>query len=704
VAIERTSLKPNVYKDASARRVLRNCVRQLIALPSSAKAEAIARIRGGAIDASRALTPRVGQETALCASILCDLRAQGWRLHLPSRAIEVGPPADEGSVEERKAQIRAAHLIERDAQLSQPSVRRFVRDMERRRLHKAQWHSVFSLMRDGRELGAALRRAAALADQGQRAVALRECVDAYVQVIESDGVCEFTGLRLLDVWRYFRHTWNTAYQSTPGRKVWLLVRDRAAPNHPVIGIGALGSAIVQLSPRDAWIGWRADEFLAQLQKRPTVIWARWLKKSLRSLIGELYVTDFRAERVLRTGELTKPGKEVVRRLRALAAEEWRAHRLYPASRSHKKATNRARDADWKGEAQQHLFRAKRAEHLAELLEARRALLLAKFQKPTAAALKRILGSAASRRAIMTVLRYMKAAHVGVDMMDITICGAVAPYNALLGGKLVGLLLASPQVAAAYNERYRKVPSIIASSMAGRSIRRSPKLVLLGTTSLYGVASSQYNRLKMPVERAGGRRGDELAFVPVGKTVGFGSFHFSRETMSQLEVLLAQQGSGRPVNSIFGEGVNPKLRKVRAGLDLIGLPSDVLLRHGSPRIIYQVPLARNFREVLLGLASRATPIIPDRSDSVSRLVSYWRERWLAQRINNRTVLEEVERHTLAYPVKHGARVPLPAVSSESGPLFAELTPSDVNRAHSAMAVTRHGAADQPARAAAAASPA
>ena len=576
--------------------------------------------------------------------------------------------------------------------------------MERRRLHKAQWHSVFSLMRDGRELGAALRRAAALADQGQRAVALRECVDAYVQVIESDGVCEFTGLRLLDVWRYFRHTWNTAYQSTPGRKVWLLVRDRAAPNHPVIGIGALGSAIVQLSPRDAWIGWRADEFLAQLQKRPTVIWARWLKKSLRSLIGELYVTDFRAERVLRTGELTKPGKEVVRRLRALAAEEWRAHRLYPASRSHKKATNRARDADWKGEAQQHLFRAKRAEHLAELLEARRALLLAKFQKPTAAALKRILGSAASRRAIMTVLRYMKAAHVGVDMMDITICGAVAPYNALLGGKLVGLLLASPQVAAAYNERYRKVPSIIASSMAGRSIRRSPKLVLLGTTSLYGVASSQYNRLKMPVERAGGRRGDELAFVPVGKTVGFGSFHFSRETMSQLEVLLAQQGSGRPVNSIFGEGVNPKLRKVRAGLDLIGLPSDVLLRHGSPRIIYQVPLARNFREVLLGLASRATPIIPDRSDSVSRLVSYWRERWLAQRINNRTVLEEVERHTLAYPVKHGARVPLPAVSSESGPLFAELTPSDVNRAHSAMAVTRHGAADQPARAAAAASPA
>lgn len=687
MSTERTPIRPNVYEDASGRRVLRACVRRLIALATNTTAQAIGRIRDESIQQANELPPRVGQEAALCASILCDLRAQGWLLHLSPRTIEVSPPPTSGTAEERKAQIRAAHLIERDVQLSQPSVRRFVREMERRRLHKGEWHSVFSLMREGRELAAALRRAASFHDQRQRLVALRTCIDAYVQVIDSEAVCEFTGLRLVDVWRYFRHTWNTSYQSTPGRKVWFLVRDRAAPNHPVIGIGALGSAIVQLSTRDAWIGWRADEFLARVQHKPTITWARWLNTSLGNLIRELYVRDFRMDDVLRAGDLTKPGEEAIRRLRNLATHEWSAHRLYPSSRSHKQATERGREADWKAEAQQHLFRAKRAEHLAELLEARRALVAAGFRRPGVAALKRILASAAGKRAITTVLRHVKAAHVGVDMMDITICGAIAPYNALLGGKLVGLLLTSPQVATAYNQRYRNASSIIASSMAGRSIRRRPRLVLLGTTSLYGVASSQYNRLRMPAERAGGRRGDELAFVPVGKTVGFGSFHFSGDTMSRLEVLLAQQSSGRPVNSIFGEGVNPKLRKVRSGLDLVGLPSDVLLRHGSPRIIYQVPVARNFREILLGCTTRAAPIVPDRRETGAQIVEYWRERWLAQRIASQAVLDTVERHTLAYPVRHGARVALPVLQNEVGPLFAETTVEDEVEAVPAPMVLR-----------------
>jgi len=186
---------------------------------------------------------------------LCDLSAQGWRLKLSPRSIEVAPPLDQGrSAEARKAQVRAAHLIERDSQLSQPSVRRFVREMERRRLHSGEWHSIFSLMRDGRDLADCLRRAAQLSVGRARLDCLLKSIDPYVEVVDPDAVCQFTGLRLLDIWRYFRHTWNTAYLSTPGRKVWVLVRDRAAPNHPVIGIGALGSAIVQLAPRDRWIG------------------------------------------------------------------------------------------------------------------------------------------------------------------------------------------------------------------------------------------------------------------------------------------------------------------------------------------------------------------------------------------------------------------------------------------------------------------
>jgi len=39
------------------------------------------------------------------------------------------------------------------------------------------------------------------------------------------------------------------------------------------------------------------------------------------------------------------------------------------------------------------------------------------------------------------------------MMDITTCGAVAPYNHLLGGKLVSMLICSPEVVEYYKDKY-----------------------------------------------------------------------------------------------------------------------------------------------------------------------------------------------------------------------------------------------------------
>ena len=246
---------------------------------------------------------------------------------------------------------------------------------------------------------------------------------------------------------------------------------------------------------------------------------------------------------------------------------------------------------------------------------------------------------------------------------------IASNDALLGGKLLSLLATSPAVVAAYAKRYKFAVSVIASAMAGRAVRRRPNLVFLGTTSLYDVAPAQYNRLRMPARLAGGRDGDEVAFLPLGRTVGFGSYHFSRETMASLEVVLARLGAGRPVNSIFGEGVNPKLRKVRTALDLLGMSSDALLQHRSPRMIYGVPLASNVRDILLGLASRPKPIIPPGPAATAAIIDFWRDRWLSKRIEREETIGAVARHSLAYPVRHGACVVLPPLPGEEGPLFA-----------------------------------
>ena len=130
-------------------------------------------------------------------------------------------------------------------------------------------------------------------------------------------------------------------------------------------------------------------------------------------------------------------------------------------------------------------------------------------------------------------------------------------------------------------------------------------------------------------------------------------------------MLGRAGNGRKVNSIFGEGVNPLIRKLRDGLAMIGFPTDDLIRHGNPRLVYGVPLAENFREILLGIDSRPKYFLPVRSvEKYTKLLAdHWRTRWLNGRINRAEILDAVSKHTLAYPISHGARVQLPVDEGE-----------------------------------------
>lgn len=134
------------------------------------------------------------------------------------------------------------------------------------------------------------------------------------------------------------------------------------------------------------------------------------------------------------------------------------------------------------------------------------------------------------------------------------------------------------------------------------------------------------------------------------------------TVRELAKVVAQSDNGQRVNSVFGEGVNPRLRKVRDGLDTLGFPSDPLLVHGSPRLVYIIPLARNFRECLLGIDEKPHYYLSPRNSRVAthQIVHWWVERWLAPRIQQDEILARVARHILVYPIRHGARVSLPII--------------------------------------------
>jgi len=243
------------------------------------------------------------------------------------------------------------------------------------------------------------------------------------------------------------------------------------------------------------------------------------------------------------------------------------------------------------------------------------------------------------------------------MIYIVVCGAVPPYNHLLGGKLVCSLLLSLEIIKYYKEKYSNSVSIIASCMSGKKIRRDQDLVLYNTTSLNGVGSSQYNRIKIPTNIIGGEEDEKIEYLNLGFSKKYGSFHFSKDTIDLIHHLVGRKGEGRIVNSIFGEGANPLMRKLREGLEVLGFPSTEILKHGNKRVLYCVPLAKNFREVLLGIEKKPKFLIPQdkQKEKTQLLIDFWKQRWLSNRIKNTKVIEEVKKHTLDYPITHGARV-------------------------------------------------
>jgi hypothetical protein len=591
---------------------------------------------------------------AAAAHVLRDLADQGWTIEVtPNRQLTVRAPEIATDPMEEKARVRKQELLKRDEQLSTPSVRRFIRDMERPREHEGRFVSVFNLMRDGKVLAAELRGTAGSGEP------LKSVIDPYVQVVSPRDRCPQTGLRLVDIWRYFRHTWTNQYTSTPGRTMFVLVRDRAAEFHPIVGIAALGSAIVQISERDSWIGWRSEDFLDGLDKDPSLRIARWLVTRLEQGLAELHLDDLIADGLYWPRLWESPTAEAITALQHEATVRRRRHHRFVRRADFK--TPRT-PADWRRRAESDLFRSKRCLVLADLLRSKRALQPFLYPKATVRGLRNALENRAARRAIEGIVRRAKAEAVGTEIADLTVCGAVPPYNHLLGGKLVSMLSVSPTIVRAYHDRYRDQMSDIASSLAGRPIHRRSHLVFIGTTSLYGSGSSQYNRVRIPRDVLRGRA--DVVFRELGRSRSFGTSHLSSGSVAALVRLTEQSRNGARVNSIFGEGVNPKLRKVRAGIDLLDWPSDDLLQHRRRRIVYGVSLIENLLPYLLGIDTEPKYLFQKtlRND-VEAISDWWRTRWLAERSRSPDVLRALARHSHSRPMRHAARVELPPLDEE-----------------------------------------
>jgi hypothetical protein len=579
------------------------------------------------------------------ALVLADLLDQGWRIAALDHAIELTPPglrSGAETAEDAKMRLRHALQVGQQRQLLDPSVQSFLGRVMGYRWRGGVKSSVLALVDDGAELSRLLRAAR---DKPPEATLrdLRKIIRPSIEIASEDARCSVTGLKLLDVWRFFRHTWSLEYRSIPGRQLPLLIRNEARPNRPIIGIAQLASPILRTKPRDNWLQWTPEPFLAALKQGvwPIDDTIDALRNRIDQGIGELRFDDLASAH-----EIGNPSQSVIMRLEQRAAgaaveRENALREVYLKSagdvRSQKDDANQEwADQDWFDASGEVLYVRKRAETLARLLQARLTFESVSRDLRGEDLLHRLLEDRHGSQALSTALQEVRKAGLSSQIADLSVCGAVAPYNALLGGKLVALLAASREAHDAWRTKYEDQVSIISSQMAGRPIRKPADLKVLTTTSLYGRGSSQYNRLHLRADTYKGLKGGLEWKQLEETTAGFGTVHLASDTVQRLREFSENAYGARRVNNRFGEGTSPRLRQIREGLDALGIESNDVLNHATPRLFFACALHEDAKAQLLGLTWKASSKLAT-SDQIAEA---WRQRWLSSRIHSDDVLRQV----------------------------------------------------------------
>jgi len=613
-----------------------------------------------------------------CARVLVDLAKARWTVAEDRFGIELQSPdailqhaLSQQEIERGKSLVRSELQPLLNQQFESPSVRKFIAQLEQP-AKSSKVKPIGLLIADGREV--AQRLEPALRAKGPKRVeALQGAVKPYLQLVVSGERDEFTNLLLGDVWRYFRYSWCIPQLPIPGRQLLYLIRDAAHPYHAVMGIASLNNCAMQNKVRDDRIGWTGEAFLTRARIVASTEGTgpgKELKGMLSYLNAQLdiAISHIETKGLCSTRDLEKPTAQLIDSLRRQSGQfaEIRRDALEVISKNRdvpdlvqdyessqtgqppvsdevlqledKPLTDRAMT-----HARRMLVAKKRAAELARLLDAKLTLLrhAAAFVDPKSVAV------CAAREEVMTAvhtaLLSVKSERVGTNMLELTTCGAIPPYNPILAGKLVALLMLSPQVAADYQKRYGKEASIISSQLKNERRQKDSTLVYLGTTSLFSEGSSQYERLKLPAGMIAPDQ-PELRYQSLGNTTGYGTVQFSPETVRSVETVLEHEYGYQEVNSVFGEGFSPRLRKLRAGLQMLGFEAEHLLVHHQQRRVFGVQMFPGTADFLMGKKAPLPSYLryPHRYlDASQRIVDYWTTRWLSMRLDHAPALEALQ---------------------------------------------------------------
>lgn len=610
---------------------------------------------------------------------------------------------------------------ERRTQFEDESVRKFIREMETPDRQNGKRVDVTDLIADGEDLAEDLRRLQDL-DREQIVDELDTEIEPYIQCAERGVEDVHTGLDLHDIWRYFRYTWLTPYNQVPGRNINFLVRDASREYHPVMGIASLASSMMNLRERDKFIGWRIDAVEEKLERKSRTLeveeqlpkeertpekqtrtreitehleteeeweertqeYCSTLRSAVETAIDESIEKVRYDDFIARFDDLSEEDFETasktaftrLKQMEGLGTYVFREEPplvsevdnpddhenvfdpsefdLTPEDLEDVDINDTDPDSldDWEKKSETALFVKKRAHTLQTLLRDREYFLENDIEDDKEF-IEAAIDSERGNRALRTALKETKKRRVGAGMMNIQVCGAIPPYNHILGGKLVAMALTGPEVINHYREKYEGYKSKIASAMNGEAVIKNNELVFLDTTGLFKVGSAQYDRVRVPASNG------EIEYEEIGKTSGYGSVQFGPDARRRLGQVTEMLENRKAVKGRFGEGIAPKMRKIRRGLENLNLDGE-LLKHESPRVIYAVPLASDFREFLFGLEDDPDYLweFEDPETEQQSIYDHWKHRWVSKRVQKGWVLDDIQSFDKDEDLRLGHEVDFP----------------------------------------------
>ena len=193
-----------------------------------------------------------------------------------------------------------------------------------------------------------------------------------------------------------------------------------------------------------------------------------------------------------------------------------------------------------------------------------------------------------------------------------------PYNQVLGGKLVSMLLLCHRIRHDFRKKYKDKKTVL------RRRYLPPRLLFFTTTGAFG-KSSIYNRLKF---------NDESLTEFIGFTKGCGGFHIPNSLFEEIVEFLEMKGV--PTNRGFGTGPSRKMRLIDVGMRNLGYKKGNA--HQIYRAIYLFPTVSNVREMVQGKHTQPRW----KTQNTRDITEFWKHRWGLKRAANKTEYREFDR--------------------------------------------------------------